>query len=154
MEGYRSGRPSALTQKQRHELSDILESGPVSYGLDTATWSSPIIAWVIKEEFGVTYHPGHVRKLLHDLGFSLQRPRRVLAPADAKWQDPWHRHTYPNLKPQTKALAQNWVLIFSRRGRFRQNSTRQAQPNRGPSGSPATGQRMSLKIFDALGCRP
>jgi transposase len=24
---------------------------------------------VIEEEFGVAYHPGHVRKLLHTLGF-------------------------------------------------------------------------------------
>ena len=98
LEGYRSGRPAALTEKQRQELSDIVDSGPVSYGLDTGIWTSPIIAWVIEQEFGVTYHPGHVRKLLHDLGFSLQRPRRGLARADAKPQDQWHRHTYPNLK--------------------------------------------------------
>jgi len=26
-----------------------------------------MIAWVVEEEFGVVYHPGHVRKLLHDL---------------------------------------------------------------------------------------
>ncbi len=35
-----------------------------------------MIAWVIEEEFGVQYHPGHVRKLLHGWGFSVQRPRR------------------------------------------------------------------------------
>ena len=28
-----------------------------------------MIAWVIEEEFGVRYHPGHVRKLLHGLAF-------------------------------------------------------------------------------------
>jgi transposase len=37
-----------------------------------------MIAWVIEEEFGVEYHPGHVRKLLHRWGFSVQRPHRVL----------------------------------------------------------------------------
>jgi hypothetical protein len=26
-----------------------------------------MLAWVIEEEFGVAYHPGHVRKLLHNL---------------------------------------------------------------------------------------
>ena len=51
-----------------------------------------MIAWVVEEEFGVVYHPGHVRKLLHDLGFSVQRPRRVLARADRHQQDRWHRH--------------------------------------------------------------
>jgi transposase len=46
----------------------------------------------------VAYHPGHVRKLLHNLGFSVQRPRRVLARADARAQDRWHRRTNPSLK--------------------------------------------------------
>ena len=105
LEGCRSGRPPLLTAEQRTQLEDILDSGPVAYGLDTGLWTSPMLAWIIEEEFGVAYHPGHVRKLLHGLGFSVQRPRRVLARADVGAQDRWHRRTYPNLKkkPETKA---------------------------------------------------
>jgi len=98
LEGYRAGRPSELTEKQQQELGDILDSGPVAYGLDSGIWTSPMIAWVIEEEFGVQYHPGHVRKLLHGWGFSVPRPRRVLARADAAAQDRWHRRIYPTLK--------------------------------------------------------
>ena len=98
LEGYRSGRPAELTEKQRQRLGDILDSGPVAYGLDSGIWTSPMLAWVIEEEFGIRYHPGHVRKLLHALGFSVQRPRRVLARADAAAQDRWHRRIYPALK--------------------------------------------------------
>jgi len=98
LEGYRSGRPAELTKQQKQQLEDILDSGPVAYGLDTGVWTSPMIAWVIGEEFGVQYHPGHVRKLLHARGFSVQRPRRVLARADAAAQDRWHRRIYPALK--------------------------------------------------------
>ena len=98
LEGYRSGRPPELSAEQHRQLGDILDSGPVAYGLDNGVWTSPMITWVIEEEFGVHYHPGHVRKLLHGLGFSVQRPRRVLARADAEEQDRWHRRTYPNLK--------------------------------------------------------
>lgn len=98
LEGYRSGRPPLLTAEQRTQLGDILDGGPVAYGLDTGIWTSPMLAWVIEEEFNVTYHPGHVRKLLHTMGFSIQRPRRILARADAAAQDRWHRRTYPNLK--------------------------------------------------------
>src|ERR1700730_775312 len=82
LEGYRSGRPSQLTEKQQQQLGDILDSGPVAYGLDTGIWTSPMIAWVIGEEFGIQYHPGHVRRLLHAVGFSVQRPRGGLARAD------------------------------------------------------------------------
>ena len=105
LEGYRSGRPSELTQQQQQQLGDILDSGPAAYGLDNGIWTSPMIAWVIEEEFGVAYHPGHVRKLLHNLDFSVQRPRRVLARADASAQDRWHRRTYPNLKKKPAPKA-------------------------------------------------
>jgi transposase len=98
LEGYRSGRPSELSEKQQQLLGDILDSGPVAYRLDSGIWTSPMIAWVIEEEFGVEYHPGHVRKLLHPWGFSVQRPHRVLARADAAAQDRWHRRIYPAIK--------------------------------------------------------
>ncbi len=49
-----------------------------------------MIAWIIEEEFGVDYHPGHVRKLLHELHFSVQRPHRVLIRANPTEQDRWH----------------------------------------------------------------
>src|SRR5437870_10415681 len=41
LEGYRSGRPSELTEKQQQQLGDILDSGPVAYGLDNGIWTSP-----------------------------------------------------------------------------------------------------------------
>src|SRR5258708_34600463 len=77
---------------------DILDSGPVAYGLDSGIWTSPMIAWVIETEFGIQYHPGHERKLLHGWGSSVHRPRRVLAVADPATPDPWHRNIYPSLK--------------------------------------------------------
>ena len=97
-EGYRSGRPPRLSEAQREHLHDIIESGPLAYGLSSGVWTSPIIGGVILEEFGVTYHAGHVRKLLKELGFSLQRPTTKLAQADPKKQTRWIRYTYPNLK--------------------------------------------------------
>ena len=105
LEGQRSGRPAELTARQREQLGDILDSGPVPYGLDAGVWTSPMIAWVIAEEFGVHYHPGHVRKLLHAMGFSVQRPKRVLARADRAQQDRWHRRIYPDLKKKPKAAT-------------------------------------------------
>lgn len=103
LEGFRCGRPPLMTETQMLELYDIVESGPVAYGLDSGVWTSPMIARIIEEEFGVNYHPGHVRKLLHQIGFSVQRPRRILARADAEEQDRWHRRTFPNLKKKPKA---------------------------------------------------
>ena len=35
LEGYRSGRPGRLTEPQLQRLGDLLDSGPVAYGLDS-----------------------------------------------------------------------------------------------------------------------
>lgn len=98
LEGYRPGRPAQLIEPQRSVLCDIVDSGPVAYGFLGGVWTSPMIARVIEMEFSVSYHPGHVRRLLHQLGFSVQRPKRTLAKATPEKQDRWHRYTYPNLK--------------------------------------------------------
>jgi len=109
-----------------------------------------MIAWVIEEEFGIHYHPGHVRKLLHRAGFSVQRPRRVLARANAYQQDRWQRYTYPSLKK--KRSDKNWALIFTDEASFRQDSTLHATWSRigCPPEVPVTGQRKTVKIFGAI----
>ena len=101
-EGHRSGRPAELSLRQRELLADILDSGPVAYGLDTGIWTSPVVAQVIREEFDCSYHPGHVRKLLRQLGYSVQRPTTRLVQADLGQKRKWTRYTYPNLKKTPK----------------------------------------------------
>jgi transposase len=98
LEGHRSGRPPELTPAQLSELDGLIDSGPIAYGFSSGVWTSPMIARVIEEEFKVHYHPGHVRKVLKALGFSVQRPRRLLAKGDPAEQDRWQRYTYPRLK--------------------------------------------------------
>lgn len=101
-EGHRSGRPAELSTRQREELADILDSGPVAYGLETGIWTSPLVAEVIREQFERSYHPGHVRRLLHQLGYSVQRPTTRLVQADLRQKRKWIRYTYPNLKKTPK----------------------------------------------------
>jgi transposase len=98
LEGYRPGRPAQLMEQQKSVLCDIIDSGPVAYGFLSGVWTSPMIARVVEQEFGISYHPGHVRRLLRQLDFSVQRPRRALARANPEKQDRWHRYTYPNAK--------------------------------------------------------
>ena len=110
LEGQRSGRPRELTSTQVSQLDGIIDSGPVAYGFSSGVWTSPMIGHVIEEEFSVSYHPGHVRKLLQAMGFSVQRPRRKLAKADPAAQDRWQRYTYPGLK---KTADRGAALLFA-----------------------------------------
>ena len=106
LEGYRTGRPGRLNKKQKESLSDIIDSGPISYGYISGIWTSIMIKDVIKEEFSVNYHPGHVRKLLKEMGFSVQRPKKVLAKADPVKQNKWLRYTYPRIKKKQNRSEQ------------------------------------------------
>lgn len=98
LEGHRSGRPPRLSENQRKHLADILDSGPVAYGFSSGVWASPMVARVIEDEFSIKYHPAHVSRILHELGFSVQRPKKILAQADQAEQSRWIRYTYPNIK--------------------------------------------------------
>jgi transposase len=57
-----------------------------------------MIGDMIRKRFGVKYHNHHVPRLLHRLGFSVQRPRKKLAKADAEAQEYWLRTKLPALK--------------------------------------------------------
>ena len=103
LEGYRPGRPSCLDEKQIEKLENIIESGPIAYGFNSGVWTCPMVAWVIEEEFSVSYHPAHVSKILHRMGFSVQRPRKELARADPEKQSRWVRYTYPSIKKKSYA---------------------------------------------------
>lgn len=102
LEGHRSGRPSGLSATQKKEISDIVESGPMSYGFLSGVWTAVMIGQVIKDEFGIEYDARHVRRILDDLDFSLQRPKRLLANADPAKQNRWIRYTYPLIKKKPK----------------------------------------------------
>jgi transposase len=106
LEGQRTGRIPSLSDEQFIELGDIIDSGPIAYGYTSAIWTSIMIRDIIKSEFSVSYHPGHVRKLLHKMNFSVQKPKRVLARADEEEKNKWRRYIYPNIKKKPVNLAQ------------------------------------------------
>ena len=105
LEGHRSGRPQRMTSSQVDQIKDILESGPVAYGLHTGIWTSPLITEIIFEEYGVKYHPGHVRRLLSEWGFSVQQPATRLARADPVKRNRWIRYDRPCLKKRRAQKA-------------------------------------------------
>lgn len=98
LEGHRSGRPRQMSEHHRQKLTDILDSGPVAYGFSSGVWTCPMVARVIEEEFSIFYHPAHVSRVLHNLQFSVQRPKKTLDKADKILQSRWVRYKYPEIK--------------------------------------------------------
>ncbi|MGD0680244.1 MAG: winged helix-turn-helix domain-containing protein [Polyangiaceae bacterium] len=76
----RPGRTPRLTQEQRAEVSSIVEAGPQAAGVSSRMWTAALVGQCIEQRFGVHYHPRHILRLLHRLGFPVQRPRKRPAP--------------------------------------------------------------------------
>jgi putative transposase len=70
------GRPGRLTPEQRQQIGTLLQEDARTFGFPDDTWTTPRVREVIGRRLGVWYHPDHVRKLLHQQGFSPQRPSK------------------------------------------------------------------------------
>lgn len=105
-EGLRTGKAKGaaprLTVEQREELSRTIEGGPMAAGFTTGVWTGPMIGQLIFERYGVRYHNQHVPRLLNQLGFSVQRPRKRLARADSESQATWLRDRLPEIKKKPR----------------------------------------------------
>lgn len=99
------GPPPKLTEEQRDALTVIIELGPMQAGYQSGVWTGPMIGDLIAERFGVRYHNHHIPKLLHQLRFSVQRPRKRLARADLARQATWLRETLPSIKKKRGAAG-------------------------------------------------
>jgi transposase len=71
----RGGGPKpCLSDDQLAELPTHLAKGAEHFGFRGDVWTQPRVAELIKRMFGVSYHPGHVGRILKKLGWSRQKP--------------------------------------------------------------------------------
>ena len=101
-DGLRTEKPPGgaprLSSEQLEELTRTIERGPIEAGFTSGVWTGPMIGRLILDRYGVRYHNHHVPRLLNKLGFSVQRPRKRLAMADADAQLAWVRDRLPAIK--------------------------------------------------------
>lgn len=105
--GKPPGPPPRLTEDQRDVLGALIDAGPQAAGYTSGVWTGPMIADLIEERFSVRYHNHHIPKLLHQLRFSVQRPRKRLARADLEAQATWLRETLPAIKKKRPPAAES-----------------------------------------------
>jgi len=96
------GRPEKLNMRQRHSLTRTLVKGAMKNGYSTDLWTLRRISGVIDKQFGVSYHPAHVWKLLKELGWSCQKPETKAREQDEKEIKRWVRYQWPHIKKVQK----------------------------------------------------
>ncbi len=109
------GRPSRLTAAQSRKLVRLLLKGPLAAGYKTDLWTLTRIAKLIHKHFVVTYHPGHVWKLLRKLGWSCQKPERRALQRDEAAIAHWKRYIWPQIKRRAKRLGA-WLIFADESG--------------------------------------
>ena len=68
------GRRPFLTPEQDAEVLSWLTQRPTAFGFRTDLWTAARVAQLIRQKFGVEYHPGDLREWLTRRGQSPQKP--------------------------------------------------------------------------------
>jgi transposase len=100
LEGLRSAGPTGyaprLSDQQLHAIDQALRQGARAHGFDSDHWTLDRVATVIERLTGVSYHRGHVWKLLrHRMGYRLLRPARRAVERDERAIARWVAEDWP-----------------------------------------------------------
>jgi transposase len=97
-----TGPTPRLDEKQLKKLGRILLKGAVAYGYPTELWTLQRVAEVIEEEFGESYHPSGVWKVLGRMGWSCQKPERRARERNEDDIRTWRVERWPELKKSAR----------------------------------------------------
>ena len=92
------GATPRLSEEARAKLPELLARGAEAHGFRGEVWTCERVATMIRKEFGVSYHPAHVSRLLKALRHSLQKPQRRAEQRDEEAIDDWKEKKWPSLK--------------------------------------------------------
>jgi transposase len=77
---------------------EILLAGPRKAGYANDFWTCRRIAAVVEKRFGVRYHPDYIGQMLHDLGWTCQKPEQRARESDDAATARWRRRDWPRIK--------------------------------------------------------
>lgn len=92
------GRVSCLTETKIQRVRTAILAGPRKNGFATDMWTLARIAGVIKRTVSVSYHPNHVWRVLHAMGFTCQAPNAKPKERDGKAIKMWREITWPAIQ--------------------------------------------------------
>src|SRR6478736_4375767 len=105
------GPTPGLTDADLRRLEGLLLKGAKAHGWHNQLWTAARVARLIEREFGVRYHPEHVRKVLkRRLGWTSQKPRRKARERNDKEVSRWRGDEYPRIVRE--AWRRGAYLVF------------------------------------------
>lgn len=99
------GRKPFLTPEQQAEALGWLTRKPTEFGFRTDLWTAARVARLIRERFGVAYHPGYLREWLSKRRHTPQKPARRAKQRDPVAIDRWLTDEYPAVQKKLPRTA-------------------------------------------------
>jgi putative transposase len=97
------GTKARLTADQWQQITTALADGPQAHGYDTQLWTLERIADLIHRLTGVSYNSNYVAELMHEHGFSCQKPERRAKERNEEAIAGWVRNDWPEIKRGPKS---------------------------------------------------
>jgi transposase len=92
------GPTPGLSDWKLRKLERLLLRGAKKNGWSNELWTAGRVARLIRERFGISYHPEHVRKILkYRLGWTSQKPRRKARERNDKEVERWMADELPRI---------------------------------------------------------
>jgi transposase len=105
------GPTPGLTDDDLRKLKPLLSQGAKAHGWHNELWTAARVARLIEREFGIDYHPEHVRKILkRRLGWTSQKPHRKARERNDKEVARWVGDEFPRIVRQ--AWERSAYLVF------------------------------------------
>jgi transposase len=95
---FSPGRPPKLSAEQRRRLVKVLLKGAMANGYSTQLWTTLRIAEVVRKNFRVGYHRDHIGRLMHNLGWSHQKPEKRALERNEQEIERFRREVWPRVK--------------------------------------------------------
>ncbi|MEU7432506.1 winged helix-turn-helix domain-containing protein [Streptomyces sioyaensis] len=94
-----SGGPSRMTPDGRAWLATELDRAPAAHGwFEDLRWTLARVGTVIARRFHVRVSTAQTRRILHQMGFTVQVPMRRAAERDQDAVATWIRETWPRVE--------------------------------------------------------
>ncbi len=111
-----TGKPKRLTDEQIKKLKPILLKSPQEQGFPFIIWTTKLVIQLIQKLYNVSYKPLQVRRILHSLGLSCQKPRPTHKKASKKAQEDFKKTSGIELNHMQKMDMRSyfWTKASSR----------------------------------------
>jgi len=92
------GAMPPLSSEQREQLLELLSQGAPALGFQGDVWTQPRVATLIRDRFGISYHPAHVGRILKACGWSSQKPIHRASQRNEATIQRWKEERWPQIK--------------------------------------------------------